>query len=176
MKWFLQEMATEAICRIAFYLTTHDKQALMTAATRYPSEIRNIIEGGKSTILQLLKNMRPFLNALNQGNPNIKSFPLQGINGKGFRDTKGDSAMWLDLCDEYFCSYIEEHDLFLRLKYNQLVAIKYSLASNSIIVEFQKDVLPKRFLSFLDIPVGFTPSLTFTLCSGGVSCQVLSCG
>lgn len=120
-------------------------------------ELKSIILSGKASIIKLLKDMRPYLTAINKANPNIQSYSLFQINesncGSNSASKKGisQSSIWLDVCQSFLCVYIGELDIFVRLKYDQLSI----LAATQAIIKLgvKSGLLPPRLEEVIQIPI-----------------------
>ena len=143
-------MATEAICRIAFYLMKNHKELLDSICEEFPPPLKQVILGGKPSILKLLKGMRMFLRDINVDNSRISSFQIAKLNGQSFDDVKSEGAIWIDVCESFFCMYVGELDLFVRLSYNQLIFME-GRKDKLLVIAFQLEALPKRLSEAIPI-------------------------
>ncbi len=117
MLFVSQEMALEIVCRIAHFVIAHDRAFLQQSLASFPAGIAESLTQSSTSISDLLVDMRPCLNRLNEPNPRIFSAAFTAIKISAERgiDRTVDGAGWVDICEEVICFHLLELQLFVRL-------------------------------------------------------------
>lgn len=84
----------------------------------------------RKAIFELLKDMRPVLNRLNESNPNIVTYPLASIQVQNLEVAQ---ASWLDLCGTHFCFYSETVNAYLKFPLEEIMSSRVAGGKNQFV-------------------------------------------
>lgn len=114
-------MALEVLGRISFLLHSNpDKVPRLKSLTSTLSVVIRTQLADKKSISILLRDMRPFLNKINESNVNIITFALSSVV---LGDKTISDSSWLDISKtELFCFYSDKFDLYLKIPFNLVVS------------------------------------------------------
>jgi hypothetical protein len=104
-------MALEILARI-MHLFVNSRP---TKVTEYLSPLSTTVKShlsDRKSIIQLLNDMRPVLNQVNESNANIISFPISKIS---LRDVLLSEASWLDCCKDIICFFSDIMGKYIKL-------------------------------------------------------------
>ena len=93
--------------------------------------------------------MRPFLNALNSTNLNIKTFQVYDINLHS-NETESSIGMncWVDFCQDYLCFQMKQRDTFVRLHYKSFADVKAKQEKSFEVILFHSIIIIIIIISF----------------------------
>lgn len=135
-------MALEVLARMSHLLIAENK----TLAGQLISPLSPLVKthlSERKAIFELLKDMRPVLNRINETNPNITTLPLASVR---FIDSLLSQGSWLDLCESCFCFYSETNELYFKFPYESILSMETDLRGRRLVVRKSYDV-DKMFLN-----------------------------
>lgn len=115
-------MSIEILARMTYFLKSQDPIILLKLLETLPPIIKNALLVDKKKIFELLQDMRPLLNLVNQSNKNIASFKTRiSIISKSSAKTYSDGeSSWLDICKDVLCFGIPSKSLYIRMGYDKI--------------------------------------------------------
>jgi hypothetical protein len=143
--YFTQEMALEVLGRISFLLHSNpDKVPRLKSLTSTLSVVIRTQLADKKSISILLRDMRPFLNKINESNVNIITFALSSVV---LGDKTISDSSWLDISKtELFCFYSDKYDLYLKIPFNLVVSC---ITTQPRVLEITVSSLPDMYRSII---------------------------
>ena len=126
----------EVVSRLSHYYLQQDRDAFERVSVEVSPIIKDIISD-PVRIPQLLRDMRPLLNNINESNPNVFSIAVAmfriGTSWKKI-DTVRDvhDNGWLDLCKNDICYNLLEEEVLIRFDYQAIKKVHFSIETNSV--------------------------------------------